>query len=56
MSSEWTASISLREAQQELLGASYGNRNRKALEAEYGPWDGFPEGEIGWAEVSDNYN
>jgi len=46
MTDSWTASISLHEARQELLGASYGNRNREALEAEYGLWDGFPEGEI----------
>jgi hypothetical protein len=37
---EWTASKPLREAQQEEMNgnASYGNRNRKAYEREYGPF------------------
>ncbi len=46
--------LSVREAEQELLGASYGNKNRKALEAEYGPWDGSCEAEIEAAALNLN--
>jgi hypothetical protein len=53
--SDWTASISVREAQQELLGASFGRKNSNAYLREYGkPYEGEMEGECGWAELNLN--
>lgn len=41
---------SVHEARQELLGASYGMRNTKAYEREYGEYTGQMEGELYAAE------
>lgn len=46
----------LREVEQEVMkegSASYGMRNTKAYEKEYGPYTGQIEGEVGWAEIQE---
>lgn len=52
---DYTGSISLHEARQELLGASYGRRTSKAYLREFGEeYTGQMEGEIGAAELNLN--
>lgn len=55
MTDSWTASISLHEARQELLGASYGTKNSDAYREEFGEeYTGQMDGEIAAAELNLN--
>lgn len=51
---EWNASISLHEARQEELSASYGNRCRKAYEKEFGPFNSEEEYLASVGEIIDS--